>query len=58
MLLDECRKANPNTVFISDAGEINEPLPKDVKSVGVCGATSTPKWLMEEVAVRIRELNM
>ena len=58
MLLEECRKANPNTVFISDAGEITELLPKDVKSVGVCGATSTPKWLMEEVAVRIRELNV
>lgn len=57
MLLEECRKANPNTVFISEAGEIAEPLPEGVKSVGVCGATSTPKWLMEEVAVRIRELN-
>ena len=57
MLLEECRKANPNTVFISEAKEITEPLPKGVGSVGVCGATSTPKWLMEEVAVRIRELN-
>ena len=57
MLLDECRKANPNTVFITEAGEITEPLPEGVQSVGVCGATSTPKWLMEEVAVRIRELN-
>ena len=57
MLLEECRKANPNTVFISEAREIVEPLPKSVRSVGVCGATSTPKWLMEEVAIRIRELN-
>ena len=57
MLLEECRKANPNTVFISEVKEITEPLPEDVGSVGVCGATSTPKWLMEEVAVRIRELN-
>ncbi len=57
MLLEECRKANPNTVFISEAKEITEPLPEGVNSVGVCGATSTPKWLMEEVAVRIRELN-
>lgn len=57
MLLEECRKANPNTLFISEAKEITEPLPAGVKSVGVCGATSTPKWLMDEVAVRIRELN-
>lgn len=57
MLLEECRKANPNTLFISEAKEITESLPAGVKSVGVCGATSTPKWLMEEVAIRIRELN-
>ena len=57
MLLEECRKANPNTLFISEVKEITEPLPADVCRVGVCGATSTPKWLMEEVAVRIRELN-
>ena len=57
MLLEECRKANPNTLFISEVKEITEPLPAGVRRVGVCGATSTPKWLMEEVAVRIRELN-
>ncbi len=57
MLLEECRKANPNTLFISEVKEITEPLPAGVCRVGVCGATSTPKWLMEEVAVRIRELN-
>lgn len=57
MLLEECRKANPNTIFISEVKEISEPLPAGVRRVGVCGATSTPKWLMEEVAVRIQELN-
>ena len=57
MLLEECRNANPNTLFISEVKEITEPLPAGVRRVGVCGATSTPKWLMEEVAVRIRELN-
>ena len=57
MLLEECRKANPNTIFISEVKEITEPLPAGVRRVGVCGATSTPKWVMEEVAIRIRELN-
>lgn len=57
MLFEECRKANPRTVFISDADEIVVPLPPDVNSVGVCGATSTPKWLMEKVAARVREIN-
>ena len=49
MLFEECRKANPHAVFISEANEITEPLPAGVRRVGVCGATSTPKWLMEEV---------
>jgi len=57
ILFEECKKANPNTLFISGAEEISAPLPKGVKRVGVCGATSTPKWLMEEVATRILELN-
>ncbi|MDR1918541.1 MAG: 4-hydroxy-3-methylbut-2-enyl diphosphate reductase [Tannerellaceae bacterium] len=58
MLFEECLKANPHSVFISQAGEITTPLPAGVGSVGVCGATSTPKWLMEEVAVRIKEINI
>lgn len=57
MLFEECRKANPRTLFISEAAEITDPLPPDVRRVGVCGATSTPKWLMEEVAERVRQLN-
>lgn len=57
VLFEECRKANPNTLFVSDADEITEPLPPGIKHVGVCGATSTPKWQMEAVAARVRELN-
>ncbi|WP_080903577.1 4-hydroxy-3-methylbut-2-enyl diphosphate reductase [Parabacteroides sp. Marseille-P3160] len=57
VLFEECRKGNPNTVFISDPEEITEPLPQGIRRVGVCGATSTPKWLMEKVANRIKELN-
>lgn len=57
MLFEECRKANPNSYFISEANEIDGPLPGHVQKVGVCGATSTPKWLMEEVAARIKSVN-
>jgi 4-hydroxy-3-methylbut-2-enyl diphosphate reductase len=57
MLFEECRKANPRSLFITEASEIAVPLPSAVRTVGVCGATSTPKWLMEEVADRIREIN-
>jgi 4-hydroxy-3-methylbut-2-enyl diphosphate reductase len=57
ILFEECLKANPNSIFISHPGEITDPLPADVRRVGVCGATSTPKWLMEEVAARIKKIN-
>jgi 4-hydroxy-3-methylbut-2-enyl diphosphate reductase len=57
MLFEECRKSNPHTVFISATSEIEAPLPPCVRRVGVCGATSTPTWLMEEVAARIKALN-
>lgn len=57
MLFEECCKANPHSVFISDVCEITEALPAGVSRVGICGATSTPKWLMEQVEQRVRELN-
>ncbi|MDR1601874.1 MAG: 4-hydroxy-3-methylbut-2-enyl diphosphate reductase [Tannerella sp.] len=56
ILFEECRRANPDVIFITEAAEITEPLPPGIRSVGICGATSTPKWLMEEVEKRIREI--
>ena len=57
MLFEQCLQANPHSVFITSAAAIAEPLPEDIRSVGICGATSTPKWLMEEVAERVKMLN-
>ncbi|MEM6342757.1 MAG: 4-hydroxy-3-methylbut-2-enyl diphosphate reductase [Bacteroidota bacterium] len=49
MLYGECKKANPNTHFISTSEEIEQAWFLPGESVGICGATSTPQWLMEEV---------
>lgn len=57
VLYQICKDANPNTTFISTADEIIEPLPDWVRHVGICGATSTPKWLMEEVAKKLKAIN-
>ena len=57
MLFEDVPESEPEYALISEVSEITEPLPEGVRRVGVCGATSTPKWLMEEVAVRIKELN-
>lgn len=47
ILFNECRKVNPNSHLIDDADEIDYQLLQGVRSIGICGATSTPKWLME-----------
>lgn len=49
-----CKQSNPNTFMINSAEDLDLRLIKDSKSVGICGATSTPRWLMEQVAEHIR----
>ena len=48
VLFEECRRINPNTHLIEGPAEINPQWLEDIKTVGICGATSTPKWLMEQ----------
>ena len=48
ILYHECKQVNPNTYLIDQPEEIDRTLLDGVKSIGICGATSTPKWLMEE----------
>lgn len=49
MLFEECLKVNTNSHLIDSEEEIDKCLLKDVQSIGICGATSTPKWLMERI---------
>ena len=49
MLYSVCKRVNPDTYFISSPDEIQRSWFKDKKSAGICGATSTPKWLIENV---------
>ena len=56
VLFNECRKANPRSYMIDTAAEIDVRWLEGCESIGICGATSTPKWLMEECKVRIEEL--
>lgn len=49
ILFNECKKINANSHFIEGVEEIDLSLLPQAKSIGICGATSTPKWLMEEV---------
>lgn len=49
VLFNRCRETNPRTQLIANASEIEASWFDGAKSVGICGATSTPRWLMEEV---------
>ena len=64
VLYKHCLEANPNTIFISSPSEIDEEMENgkwkmenpDMK-VGICGATSTPLWLMEQVRDQLTNLH-
>ena len=48
VLFAECSRVNPNSHLIEEPAEINPEWLAGVETVGICGATSTPKWLMEQ----------
>lgn len=54
ILFEECKKHNSNSYFIDTPKAFNPSWVKDNMSVGICGATSTPKWQMEQVANTIK----
>lgn len=56
MLFEECLKVNANSHLIDNEKEIDPSLLQNVQSIGVCGATSTPKWLMEKTYSHIQSL--
>ena len=55
VLFKECLSVNPNSHQIESAAEIDMRWFNNAETVGICGATSTPKWLMEECREYIRK---
>ena len=56
VLYEHSKKINPNTYFVTEADEVAELHLDLTKKIGICGATSTPRWLMEDVADKLNEL--
>ena len=52
-LFNVCKKNNNNSYFVSSSEEVKQDWFSQNEKVGVCGATSTPMWLMEEVKEKI-----
>lgn len=57
VLYNICREENERSYNIEEASELQKEWFEGVESVGICGATSTPKWLMEEIAGAIASIN-
>ncbi len=49
VLYEVCRSENPRSYFVSSPAELRSEWFRNCESIGICGATSTPRWLMEEV---------
>lgn len=56
VLSDLCKRVNDRTYNVGSASELDPAWFRPEDSVGVCGATSTPKWLLEDVASAIKNL--
>ena len=53
VLYQVCKDTNPHTYFVSKAEELQPEMFSPQETVGICGATSTPMWLMEQVRDRL-----
>jgi len=56
VLYNECLRVNPNTHLVEDPQEIESAWLEGIQSVGICGATSTPRWLMEQCRDAIQNM--
>lgn len=56
MLFNVCKSVNDSSFFISDISEIDPAWLKGKESIGICGATSTPKWLISDVYSNLSEM--
>ena len=56
VLFDHCKEQNPNTYFVAEPEEVDDLSLDLSKKIGICGATSTPRWVMEAVQNKLIEL--
>lgn len=56
ILFAECKDANPNSYLISGESDINPSWLQGKDRIGICGATSTPRWLMQRVSDAVLQL--
>lgn len=53
-LFTVCRKVNPRTYFIQGVADLKEEMFRQTESIGISGATSTPRWVMQDVLEKLK----
>ena len=56
VLFEVCQSTNPSTYFVSSSSDLQVGWFKPKQTIGICGATSTPMWLMEEIKSALEQL--
>ncbi len=56
VLFEQCRSVNERAYLVSELTDIREEWFAGAESIGICGATSTPKWLMNNVFTYVKNL--
>ena len=56
ILFQVCRDVNPKTYLVSAPADVDKEWFSGIQTIGICGATSTPMWLMEEIAREIGQM--
>ncbi|MFT6828966.1 MAG: 4-hydroxy-3-methylbut-2-enyl diphosphate reductase [Roseivirga sp.] len=56
VLYNVCKDQNPNTYFVSSMEDVKPEWFTEKEKIGICGATSTPMWLMEQVKAQLEQL--
>lgn len=57
VLFNECLRVNPNSHLIEGPAEIDRSWLEGIETIGICGATSTPKWLMEQCRDALQQIS-
>jgi 4-hydroxy-3-methylbut-2-enyl diphosphate reductase len=58
ILFDICKRENENSYFVSDVNDLKSEWIGKNKTIGICGATSTPGWLLDQIALKIKSFTI
>jgi 4-hydroxy-3-methylbut-2-enyl diphosphate reductase len=58
LLFSKCKEVNDRTYFVTETSDVKSEWFTGASNIGITGATSTPRWLLEEFAACLRSLEL